>query len=40
MEQTVKERALIVDDTPVNIDVLGPMLMDHYEVRSVVYLMP
>ncbi|MFK5953988.1 MAG: EAL domain-containing protein [Desulfobacterium sp.] len=33
MEQTTKERILIVDDTPANIDVLGAMLMDYYEIN-------
>ncbi len=33
MEQTTKERVLIVDDTPANIDVLGAMLMEHYEIN-------
>ncbi|MCP4118848.1 MAG: EAL domain-containing protein [Desulfobacteraceae bacterium] len=36
MEQTTKERILIVDDTPANIDVLGSMLMDHYEISVAV----
>ncbi len=36
MEQTTKQRILIVDDTPANIDVLGAMLMDHYEISVAV----
>lgn len=36
MEQTTREKILIVDDTPANIDVLGAMLMDHYEVSVAV----
>lgn len=31
-----KERILIVDDTPANIDVLGAMLMDDYEISVAV----